>query len=306
MLDNFKLLSVQEEKELEYNELIDYYTKLRKYYKELPINKANIKVKEFLHPFLLKCVKMYFKDRIEIINAEELNNIDNPCIYVFNHSNGYDFPIAASVVEKHFHILADFTMKKDKLVDLANRINGVVYVDRKSKEDRQQSKNKLLSLLNNGKNIFIFPEGTWNLSPNLLMLPLNWGVIDIAKISGVPIVPAVIEYRENKIYVKIGKSIHINIDDDKKQKIDELTDTMATLKWDIIEKFHVEKRNSLKDNYYDIYLEQILSTYKKLDVDYEQSVILKKYPTYEEVFEPIKKLKINKNNAFLLNRNYKK
>ena len=306
METDFKILSAQEEQELNRDELIEYYVKLRNYYKELPIDKMNIKIKEFIHPFLLQCVKIYFNGKVEILNSEELENINTPCIYVFNHSNGYDFPIAASVVEKHFHILADFTMKQDKLVDFANRINGVVYVDRKSKTDRQESKNKLLSLLSNNKNIFIFPEGTWNLSPNLMMLPLNWGVIDIAKISESPIVPAVIEYRDNKAYAKIGKPIYVDIEDNKGTKINELTDTMATLKWEIMEKFPIEKRKDLQDNYYDIYLEQILNTYKKLDVDYEQSVILQKYPTSDEVYEPIKKIKINKNNAFLFNRNYGK
>lgn len=45
----------------------------------------------------------------------------------------------------------------------------------------------------------MFPEGTWNLTENLLMLPMKWGIIDIAKETGAQIIPTALEYdREQK------------------------------------------------------------------------------------------------------------
>lgn len=49
-------------------------------------------------------------------------------------------------------------------------------------------------LLNTGKNLLIYQEGTWNMTPSKPMLPLNWGVIEFAKSASVPIIPLVAEY----------------------------------------------------------------------------------------------------------------
>lgn len=305
MEKSFKFLTPQEEKKLSNEELLEYYRAMRDYYKSLPIDRLNIKFKETIHPLLLGVVKLIMGN-IVVLNGENLPGKDDTCIYCFNHSNGYDFPTAASVVKNHFYILADCTMKKDLKVDLVNRLNGVVYVDRKDKDNRVESKNRLIQLLLNDINVFMFPEGTWNLSPNLLMLPLNWGIIDIAKISGKPIVPSIIEYREGKTYVNVGKPMTIDLSDDKVEKIKDLRDTMATLRWEIMEMFPVTKREDISDDYYEEFIRRELSTYKKLDFDYESSVILKTSDSPDEVFEPIKKLELTRNTAFLFNRNYGK
>ena len=306
MSENFKMPLLQEEKQLDKKELLEYYKNLRNYYKNLPLDKNNIRIKELIHPILLKIVRVIFDNKITVFNAENLPDKDEVCIYAFNHSNGHDFPVAASVVKNHFYILADYTMKNDLKVNIANKSNGVVYVDRKSKLNRQKAKERLFQLLSNGKSIFVFPEATWNLSPNLMMLPLNWGIIELARVCDVPIIPGIINYSNDQAYVNIGKPMRVDVIDDKTTKIEELTDSLSTLKWEMMEKFSVDKRENLQDNYYDLFIEKELSTYPKLDFEYENSVILKKQPTPDDVFEPIKKLKITKNNAFLFNRNYGK
>ena len=37
----------------------------------------------------------------------------------------------------------------------------------------------MVDLLNNGANLIMFPEDTWNLTPSKPMLSLYWGIIDI-------------------------------------------------------------------------------------------------------------------------------
>lgn len=300
-MEQLKILSKDEERLLSYEELIRYYEQLREYYKNLPIDSKNISLKEKIHPALLNLVKFIYGNNITIINKENLPTKDEACIYVCNHSNGYDFPTAAAVIKNHFHILADFTMQKDKIVDTLNRINGVIYINRHDKQSRKNSKTIMNQLALNNKNLFVFPEGTWNLTPSTPMLELNWGIIDIARISNLPIIPIIIEYKEKKKIVNIGKPIYIGITDSNEEKKDELRDVMATLRWEVWEQFPLEKRSDIPDEYYNNWLKNTLKTYSKFDLEYESSVILKKYSTPEEVFEPIKKLQITKKNAFLLN-----
>lgn len=270
--------------------------------REKCVEQKKLSLQEFLHPLMLKVVSLICNKNIKILNAEKLPKKDEVCIYAFNHTNGHDFPTAACTVKNHFYILADYTMQKDLLVNIVNRLNGVIYVDRKNKESRAIAKDKLLEKLSDGKNVFIFPEGTWNLTPNKMMLPLNWGIIEIARLSGVPIIPAAIEYKDNKAYVNVGDRFYVQENDDKKIKIDELTDVMATLRWKLISSFGVTKRNSLPKDAYDQFVNAALATYKKLDYEYEQSVILKKDVTSDDVYECMNNVEVTKNNAFLLSK----
>ena len=251
-----------------------------------------------LHPLMYLGVKLFKPINTEIIGGKITKN----CIYVVNHTNGNDFPTAAQVIKHHFYILADFTMQYDKGVDILNRLNGTVYVDRKSRESRASAKEKLLYVLQNNKNILLFPEGTWNLSPNKLMLPLNWGAIDISIKSQKPIQPIVIHYNENKAYVMIGAPIHPDINNGKGENIGILRDTMSTMMWELLELDPVCKRDNISDDYYDKWLEMQLNTYKKLDLEYETSVIIKEYDTADDVFLHLKRIKPTLYNAFLFNK----
>lgn len=55
----------------------------------------------------------------------------------------------------------------------------MIFVDRKDKEDLAASKLAMTAYLRKGRSIIMFPEGTWNLTENQLMLPMKWGVVDI-------------------------------------------------------------------------------------------------------------------------------
>lgn len=63
-------------------------------------------------------------------------------------------------------------------------LNGVFYFNEKVKEDRKAVCDKMIDHLKQCGNLMYFPEGTWNLSPNLPVLPCYWGIIDIARAGG--------------------------------------------------------------------------------------------------------------------------
>lgn len=149
----------------------------------------------------------------------------------------------------------------------------------------------------------MFPEGTWNLHPCKLMLPLNWGVIGISKTANVPIVPIVVEYHDRTAYVKIGEAYIPT--GDKLTEIYCLTDKMATMKWDLIHMLPPLKREKLLDNYFEIYVQSCLDGYRRFDLEYETSVIRKEYDTHDEVYAHLKHILPTKQNSFLFNKRLK-
>lgn len=51
-------------------------------------------------------------------------------------------------------------------------LNGLIYVNRREEISRKDSVKKMERILNSGSSVFLFPEGGWNNTENLLVLPL--------------------------------------------------------------------------------------------------------------------------------------
>ena len=224
---------------------------------------------------MLLGVKLIDSCKVTIVGENTIDNLTESAIFVVNHTNGHDFQVAAQVIKKHFYILADFTMKKDFIVNTLNRLNGCVYVDRKNSESKKKSKQKLIEHIEKGRNILIFPEGTWNLHPSKLLLPLNWGAVDLSQKTGKPIIPIILLYSDENVYVKIGTPFKPT--QDKTVEILNLEEQMSTLLWDLMMQFEPQKRADLPTGYKEKYIKEQLDTYKNFDLEYETSVIRNAY-----------------------------
>ena len=156
--------------------------------------------------------------------------IEGNAIYAVNHSCHHNTPYFLEACKRHCYIFAG----KQNLFFI---LNGTVWVDRKSRRKPASAKRKVIQYIQKGNSFLIFPEGTWNLDPSRPMLPLYWGIIDIAKETGRPIVPVVLEYKDNICYFKYASAIFVKVEDDKQMKIEELEESFATLKWEIWEQF---------------------------------------------------------------------
>jgi len=229
-----------------------------------------INLHRLMHPILLEIIKA--KKKPEVIVLNENPRCDGSVIYAVNHSNKYDVPVVAEIVGHHVWILVG----KQRL-DLMDRIffslNGSVWVDRKNKHDRGIAKEKVQQLLNSENSVVIFPEGTWNLTSSKPMLPLYWGIIDIARTTGKPIVPLVLEYKNETVIAKFGEKFFVEKDADKSREISRLADKMATLKWEIWEQSPVVERKALVENEWNLEVQKRLKEYPKIDFRYEMSCI---------------------------------
>ena len=116
------------------------------------------------------------RNPFRIISNGKCPDVDdeNGVIYCVNHTNSFDIPISLQVCKRYPIVL----MGKQRLT-LSERLffflNGTCWVDRGNKKSTKKTKDKLISLLKQGKSILWFPEGTWNMTESLLCLPMRWG-----------------------------------------------------------------------------------------------------------------------------------
>lgn len=264
-----------------------------------------ITLKKIFHPILMLTAgsKVTYKVKKDNIYTIDKNK---PTIFAVNHQCSQDIPIACRAIKKHGYLLLG-KQPLEGLDEFFFNTNGNIFVDRKDKKDMALSKKAMVEYLKKGQNIIMFPEGTWNMHEAMLMLNMKWGIIEIAKETNAQIVPVVLNYeRESKTCnVVFGKTMLIDQNKDKKDAIGELRDEMATLRWNFIAGKKTYKREALDIEMLRKQQEEIYAEYPKLDVEYEKSVIFNPQPSSEDVFNPVKKIGIRKNTAFLYGRNKK-
>ena len=255
-----------------------------------------------LHRILYPCLKTGFvlSRKHKFIYQNQKPQISGNAIYAFNHSCKFDTQHTCEIIGKQAYILAG-VQRLEPFDRVAFHLIGTVWVDRKSKDDKKNSVNKMIKLLNENTNLIIFPEGTWNLTPSKPTLPLYWGVIDLARTTHKPIVPVVLEYKHENCYVSFGKVMNISPDDDKAERIEELKEQFSTMKWELWRKYPDIGFDTAEE--WDNEVRRRLEEYPKLDIVYETSVIRKVFDPADEVFEHLDRIVPTKNNAFIFNKN---
>lgn len=239
--------------------------------------------------------------KFKLVKLNEPVKISGPVIYAANHSSMYDVPVAINYIKKPFTLLAG-KENLDIQAKLLFGLNSVRYVQRNSKDSRNDALEYSFKKLENGKSILIFPEATWNLSVNQVMLPLYWGIIKMAQKTGSPIIPMIFEYYDDICYIKSGNPIYISQVCDQKKAIEDLTGVLGGLRWDIWDIIGPQKREDVLKEQFDNYVNERLNEYACFNKEFEDSVILKKYEEVERPEEIINCLKITKNNAYLLKK----
>ena len=226
---------------------------------------------------------------------------DRPYIFAVNHSNGYDIPIMSRVIGKSFFVLASDEPKGD-IPGLGLWINGVIWSNRLSRGDRERAKHLCMDCLGYRENLLIFPEGTWNLTEAKPMLPMSWGVIEMAQATGSAIVPVALEYEKHTCTVNMGDPFFPG-DTDKADACGKLRDELATLRWELWERKGVCRRDRVTQSDYAAYTGVRVKQYGLLTEQQLRSWVLERNPMPQDVFAHLKKLKISGNNAFLLREN---
>ena len=293
---------------------------------DVPIK--NIELRKKIRPVLrsvLKVQRKFNNQTVEFINKTDLIS-DRPIVFAVTHIGKWDFEIINEQINKHFYVIAsDFLNMNGNINGIFMNANGVIFVDEKSKEDRKNSELMMKKVLEQGDNMMIFPEGTWNLSENEIVRDTHLGVASIALEKDALILPIAIEQYGKRFVINMGKFIEPKLvselyssipyakldDDDKveallklkiKLKLNEqVRDSMATLKYEIWDAEGLTRRIDIPYDYWQSFISDRRKEWPGYSME-EQVInvcVPPKKKEYNEMLEQISKMKINKNNSFL-------
>lgn len=302
MNKDFRVLTTKEEQQLSKEELKKYYEELRKYILKRKLTNttpgAKIlgpKLKKPVEKVAIKLVELFANIKWSVPNEDGsfdendkwiydgLENIPKgPVIFAHTHQGLLDNFVWMPVIKKHSFILHG--QEVNKLLLLSECTTGLIFVKKGDKTNNNNAKLDMIRLLLEGYSITYFPEGTWNLSPNKLHLPMSFGIIDIAKKTGVPIIPIVHEYtydtttkKENiiKIHSRFGKPIYVSEEDNLIEKLNEYQESISTIRWELIEEKGIFKRENVSTLDYINFLEGNYKNLKlgKLNIEKERDNI---------------------------------
>ena len=275
-------------------------------------------MKQLIHYILVFVVmveRILRGTKIKIVNKEQLNKvktIKGPIIFSPTHCGKFDIQTLTEVLWQYrWSLLSGDPMWLPGTVEgYWLQFHGVIYVDRDNKAWRERSKNEMVAHLKKGENIMMYPEGTWNLSPNLPMLPLFRGIADIAKETNATIVPFAqeIDDKNKTYYVKIGAPIYPNAE--PLEVLDDLRNQMAEMKWSLVEELPFCKADYNKNKLeveFNEYVEKRLSecSYYSLELNWKYARKEKWQIEKEQIQTDLQNIKPTIKTAFLFDKRLK-
>lgn len=202
---------------------------------EKTISKSGIKFRKKIFPVIAYVGKKLYGLDLTVV---ENNPIPNDCPVIFACTHGFKEDVLASMltVDEDMYVLFGNRRQALGCIDgFCVYVTGMILVDRFDKESRKASRDKIKYALSQGAKVAIFPEGTWNNSPNKIVLELYPGIWEIAKEANAVIVPIGTLKDEGRIFSSVGEAISPN-GISEREGIIILRDTLATLKWNLMER----------------------------------------------------------------------
>lgn len=216
-----------------------------------------MKFGKIIHPVVLDQMKHMATCELSIHGEMR----KGPVLIVANHACVEDIPTLGQAVKNYFYLLVS-DEDKYTLNGLAMSLHGVYWVSRLKKKSRARAGTKAVEILKSGENFAMYPEATWNLSPNSLMLPMNYGCIRIALEAGSPIVPVVSFWGETQRHASIGEPFYPT--EDLTASIDQLRDAMATMMFDhICREGKLTRRIDLTPGYWQTHIDSLYDAYAR-------------------------------------------
>jgi len=278
------------------------------------LGRMSLKARKRLHwlVLLIYTVKNHLGGLTYEIIKNKRTKTDRPVIFTITHIGKFDIEIVSEAIKDHYYLLSGDYEHIQGIIDAPFLLlNGVIYFNEKVKADRIAVSEKMISHLKDGGNLMYFPEGTWNLTPNLPILPCYWGIVEVAQKSNAIIVPIAVEQYGKHFKINIGYNFDMNIYDrnpiGKSKAISDLRDTLATLKYEIWESEPQQKRAEVKGNEWELYVEERFKEWPYFNLDYIDGLIFKpkNITSPNEAFAYLNQISPTRQNAFLFNRQLK-
>lgn len=296
----------------------EYMLKRNKYEKSFLFNLSH-RVRFIMHPFLWGAISVQntvngFKSRI--LFDKRVPKTNKPIIFCITHIGKHDIEICSQLLKKHYYLLSgDFENLHGTFEGNFLELNGIIYLNKYDKEDKTRSKTVSVNTLKNGGNIMWFPEGIWNLSPNQPVLPLPFGIIEVAIKADAAIVPVAIEQYGKDFYINIGDIFDLQkymstYTDELQLKlaaITDLRDAMASLKWQIWEHLVPWNRKGISNDYFEEFVNERLKEWHGFTYDdvHAREFKPKGMTEPKDAFVHLNNIHPTMQNAFLFNKRLK-
>ena len=285
------ILTSKEERKLSLDEKAEYYEKLCEYCKERKLVNSTMgatiigpKLKKISNFLARKTSELLTGGKTEFI-TDGLENIpQGAVIFASSHQGVLDGFVWITDCPKHALVVHSAEASMGLL--LAQYNTGLILVTKKREkwQSRINSKLDMLSALLKGHSIIIFPETAWNLSPNKLHLPFNYGFLDVAQKTGKPIVPIVMEFtydtsgkkeKITKVHIRYGEPIVVEQSDSLGEKLEEFEEKISTMRWELIAEKGDFQRKEITNMDYINYMKGNLKNLEmgKIDINVERAGI---------------------------------
>lgn len=320
---DFNILSKKEQDKLSIDELADYLCqeRLYKFANGIPLIEYP-KIDTYLGSKILlkgsRVLENHF--RYHIIGDRRVNN-NRPILYCCTHIGAPDYQIIAEAIKSHAIPLAGDPETLYRTIDgwFLER-NGVAYCNLYNKLDRYVAKHTMIDAIRRGYNGMIFPEAFWNMSSNLLVMPIYEGCVLIAMEGDADLVPLAIEQYGHDFYINIGANYEINpYEINNKDYIEkvkgDIRNQMASLKLETLKcgpnskrcelGDYLDEEKKFQDNRYNEYLDKDKKPYFSNDTVEGRRFRMTDpntgcfYQSPEEAFSYLANIPYNEKTAFM-------
>ena len=296
--------------------LVKYYADQRKNEFSMGMKLKGITLKKRLHcivSLILLIDQLTSGEKIIKIGDVHKKNTGIPKIYACTHIGGNDIQRTFQIIKDPAYLmLGDPGILYRMPIYQGLKLNGVIPLETSDREDRKVAYARSAELLKNGGNLLIYPEGAWNVSPNLVVMKTFTGTVRLAQETGAEIVPIAVEQYGKTFFFNIGENYQIsqNCTESADALNMALRDKLATLKWEIMEKQSGLLRKNLPSNYLKTFQSEIVERCNfgygfSLEDALKEAFHDKKIHTQEEVFAHLNSITPTIQNAFLFNKRLK-
>lgn len=175
---------------------------LLSYDPDVSMSKRGSKVRKTIRPAITGILSLANPLKLIIDKKEyKKNESQRPIIYVCSHGFKDDLQnVIATIRDDAYILFGNIDLFYHTFDGIMAWIYGLQLVNRYDKESQHAGKAKMNRMIEYGNNIILFPEATWNLSDNLLILPLHGGFFDVAMKHNALVVPVVTHKVGKKCY----------------------------------------------------------------------------------------------------------
>lgn len=256
---------------------------------EKVISKFGVNARKAISPLMRSVAGMSMTNRLHIERMADIPS-DRPVIFAPTHGFRDDIPAVINSIDRHAYLLyASLPHFFYSLQAIGLWLAGCTVIDRSDKESRKSAIVKIAKLLDMNTSVIMYPEGTWNKTPNLLVQKLYHGVHVLSKEKNALVVPIAVYEADGICHVIVDEAMDIG-KYSSEEGLELLRNRMASSVQELMDKYApIVTRQSIGqyDEYAENFLENLVATTGGLydtEVENNSQFIDKNDVSFNEVF----------------------